>query len=356
MITENSNNSRFKVTFQGNAGAGVNWEAFTSSNSLIRVERLDVQQLSLVTILCQPNPNRLETYYTDPNGVVELPMRNFVSQNAGLVSPQMGMDIAMTELDGTSVDTFGKIIDIKEGVSFFDMLAPRRKDAPQLYWEGEHNVILPPNVILNPDRFAGAAGLGVIVESNYHTIDADAEWSVGNAGLFVPVIPDGRRSSQLRIPYAASTLRIAAGKDLDQVKEWTLSKADECTDMVVCRWTSQTGAVRQHFFPILAFLTGVDGTFSLVEAGNGYDVRKNTFTGVRCRLTGLTAYGFWYYMDMLRASDLHAIVQPTYSSFEDEIASMETAAYCETDTAETPQGSGFFNLDFTLKLRHYDTH
>ena len=136
------------------------------------------------------------------------------------------------------------------------------------------------------------------------------------------------------------------------MKEWRVERPEQCADVVLCRWTSQTGAARQHYFPIVADIYSVDKAVSLVTEGDGYLVNKDWSKGVRCRLTGLTAYGYWYYMDMLRASDLHAIIQPTYSIFSTEIASEQTAAYAE-GSMETPQGPGFFAFEFTLKLRHY---
>lgn len=350
MVTENSTNSKFKVTFQGDSGSGGHWNGFAASKSMLRVERLDAQQLSVVTILAQPNPNKLVKYFTDPDGVLELPLRNILAANLSVTPPTMELDVAMTEVNGNAVDTFGKYIDVLPGLSWNDALAPRKKEADQLYWAKEHYVILPPNVILNPDRFAGAASPGIIVESNYKAIDANTAWTAGIGGVFSALTPGGKRTSELTIPYAADTLRITVSPD---VKDWPLNKADDCTNLVVCRWTSQTGAVRQHFFPIVGFTKGTEATYSVVEAGNGYDVRKDWYDGIRCRLTGLTVYGYWYYMDILRASDLHAIVQPTFSSFTDEIASMETAAFCEAQEMETPQGNGFYNFEFTLKLRHY---
>ena len=114
--------------------------------------------------------------------------------------------------------------------------------------------------------------------------------------------------------------------------------------------------MRQHYFPVVSYINGVDEAVSLVSAGNGYKVRKDWRKGCRCRITGLTAYGFWYYMDILRASDLHAVILQTFSMFSTEIASDETAAYCEATEMEVPQGNGFYNFEFNLKLRHYDTH
>lgn len=355
MVTENSPQNKFKVSFQGNMGSGTHWAGYTASKSMLRVERLDAQKVSLVTILGQPNPNRSVSFYTDPNGVLEIPLRNMLMQNQDVNPATLGIDIAMSEIDGISVDTFGKYIDVLPGVSYNDALAPRNKDAAQLYWAGEHYVVLPPNVIINPDHFAGGAGIGIIVESNYHVIDTDAVWDETIGGLEATITPQGVRGCELPVRYAADTLGIVAGKNQDEMKDWPLIKPDECTDLVLCRWTSKTGAVRQHYFPIVAFPKGSDKQVSIMSAGDGYLVDKNIYDGIRCRLTGLTPYGFWYYADIVQSSDLHAIVQPTFSSFEEEIASAQSAAYVEANDMETPQGNGFYNFEFTIKLRHYGT-
>lgn len=356
MVTDYSSSTNFKVIFQGGAGTYPNWEGFLLSRSMLRIERLDLQQMSLVSIDYQPNPNQAVAYYTDPDGVLEIPLRDFIGANAGGNPPRLSIDVTMTELDGTPVDTFSKYIDIVPGISFNDALAPRSKDADQLAFSHDHKIVLPPNVILNPDTFAGGYSPGIIVESNYHIIDGDSIWDYSSGGIFTAISPSGVRNNQLQPAYNADVLRLTAGKNHDQVKTWKLEKTDDCTNLVVCRWTSQTGAVRQHFFPIASFLKGVDNTYSIVESGNGYDIRKDTFNAIRCRLNGLTAYGYWYYMDIIHASDLHAIVRPSFSTFSDEIASIETAAYCEANDMETPHGNGFYSLEFTIKLRHYDSH
>ena len=113
------------------------------------------------------------------------------------------------------------------------------------------------------------------------------------------------------------------------------------------------GATRQHYFPITAFIKGNDKQVSILTSGDGYKVEKDTFEGLRCRLTGLTAYGYWYYMDLLQASDVHAIVKQTFSLWSTEMASEQTAAYVEENEMETPQGNGFFDFEFTIKLKHY---
>ena len=75
MVTENSTQNKFKVSFQGDFGSGTHWLGYTGSKSMIRVQRLDSQKVSLVTILGQPNPNKTISFYTDPSGVLEIPLR-----------------------------------------------------------------------------------------------------------------------------------------------------------------------------------------------------------------------------------------------------------------------------------------
>lgn len=355
MVTDNSTNNKFAVAFQGDYASPTKWIGYTGSRSMLRVERQDQQKVTVVTILCQPNPNKNISCYTDPNGVLEIPLRNILALNQGITPPTMSLDISMTEIDGTAVDTFGKYIDVCKGLSYNDALAPTEKDSPMLASSNWHYCILPPNVIINPDNFSGVAGFGVIVESNYHDLDANTVWASVVGGLANTITPSGDRGDELVIPYAADTLRITAGKDLDKIKNWPLEKPSDCTDLVCIRWTSQTGAVRQHYFPIASWIKGSDKQVSLISAGDGYLVDKNRYYAVRCRLTGLTQYGYWYYMDLLHASDAHAIIQPTFSLFDDEMESEQSAAYIEATEMETPQGVGFYDFEFVLKLRHYGT-
>lgn len=314
---------------------------------MLRIHREDQQILSVVEIVYSPLPNKTLYYYTDPNGDLEIPLQDFIRLNEA--GGALGLAIRMQELDGTSVDNLLPDLDIFKGISYNDLWSPRGKDGIFGAASLLSYVVMPPNVIINPE---GTNDQGVIVESNYHTVATTATWASIASGVSTSITPGGDRSNQIVVPKTADTLRLTNSGD---TKEWKLEKPGLCADYVVCRWTSQTGAVRQHYFPIVSYINGVDEAVSLVSAGNGYKVSKDWYKGCRCRLTGLTAYGYWYYMDMLRASDLHAIIQPTYSIFSTEIASAETAAYCEASNMETPQGNGFYNFEFTLKLRHYDS-
>ena len=344
MVTDTSTNSKFTVTFQGDNSTGGHWLGYDASCSMLRVKREDAQQVSVVAILCQPNPNNPVRYFTDPDGVLEIPLRNMLEANKDLNPATMSIDIGMTEVNGTTVDTFGKYIDIVPGLSYYDVNAPRSKDAEQ-FLAAYGSVVMPPNIILNPDTLSGLTAPGIIVESNLAY-----DWTQYASGVGTAITPTGARANQLPVAAGADTLQVSHdGKS----KTYKLDKPDYCTDLVCIRWTSRTGAVRQHFFPIVGFIKGSDKQVSLISPGDGYLVDKNTYEGIRCRLTGLTAYSYWYYMDLVQASDVHAIVKQTFSLWSTEIASAQTAAFVEANEMETPQGNGFFAFEFTLKLRHY---
>lgn len=352
MVILPSDNSKFTATFQGDAGSGsVNAVLFGLSRSMLRIKREDQQTMSLV-VISDSSVGFNCTYYTDPDGVLEIPLKNIVNLgiNSGLSALQLRL--SMKELDGTAVDQLWPNIDIVRGISTYDLNAPRNKDCEQFFAAYSNRYVLPPNVILNPQQLSGLTAPGVIVESNFHESGGSVAWAQTVSGVDTTITPSGDRGNQLVIGNTATALKVTDGAD---TKIWKLEKADYCSNLVCVRWTSMTGAVRQHFFHIVSHIRANDKEVAIVSPGDGYDVRKNPSMGVRCRLSGLTSYGFWYYMDLAQASDVHAIILQTTAKFANEIASKQTAAYVTDAPKETPTGNGFYNFDFTLKLRHYDT-
>ena len=340
------------MVFQGDPGTGTNWNAFTLSRSMLRIERLDNYVMSVVSILYMPYPGKTINYYTDPYGVLELPLKNFVNLNAD--SGALSLAIYVYETDGTLVDSYSPYVNIFQGISYGEMLAPRKKDTPLLSYEYRHDLILPPNVMIFPNVY-GQMYAPLFIESNAHIIDGDAIWEELSSGSWIAITPSGDRSNTIASHAYADALRLTTGKDHHVVRIWNYDKPDVCTDLVCIRWTSLTGCVRQHYFHIVGFINSTDKEVSIVEAGNGYDVRKNAYKGIHCRLTGLTAYSCWYYQDLLQALDAHAIVNQTYATFATEMESMETACHVTGGMEESPNGNGFYNFDFIVKLRHYDT-
>jgi hypothetical protein len=104
--------------------------------------------------------------------------------------------------------------------------------------------------------------------------------------------------------------------------------------------------VRQNYFPIVGYINEADEEISIIEAGNGYDIRKNVVKGVVCRLEGLTPYSCWYYQDLIMASDAHAVIKQTEVVFSDEMESMETACHVSGGMGTSPGGTGFFDFEF----------
>lgn len=356
MIQFNSIHNDFKATLQADSAGSYDIDMYARSKSMLTVERLDQQIMTMFGIYYGTHEGNTPTvwYYSDPQGRLQLSLQNGV--NFLLKHTVCQITILMREVGSdTTDDRLNVNVTPLHGISYHDMNAPRLKDAPQLYWEHEHYVILPPNVIINPLRFSGVAGSGVIVESNYANIDLDAHWQTLMNGVQTIAAIGGERNAEIMVIYSADTLRLTAGKMGDEVKEWKMERVDDCTNLVCVQWTSQTGALRRHYFPVVGFIKGSDKQVSLLSDGDGYLVDKNSYNGVRCRLDGLTQYGYWYYMDLLQASDVHAVMQVTFASLVDQLASEQSAAFVEDAEAETPQGNGFHSFEFTLRLQHHGT-
>ena len=356
MIQFNSTHNKFLAIFQADSEGNNDIDMYARSKSMLTIERQDQQIMTMFGIAYWTHEGNTPTvwYYSDPQGQLQLPLRNGV--NYLLDHTVCQIRILLREVgSSTTDDTLSVNVNPLHGISYNDMNAPRSKDAPQLYWEHEHYVILPPNVMLNPLRFSGVAASGIIVESNYTNIDLDAGFNCLVNGVPTIGAIGGERNSEVTVVAAADTLQLVAGKLGDEVKEWKLERADDCTNLVCVQWTSQTGALRRHYFPVVAFIKGSDKQVSLLSDGDGYLVDKNTYNGVRCRLDGLTQYGYWYYMDLLQASDVHAVMQVSFVSITAQLASEQSAVFVEGTEAETPQGNGFHSFEFTLRLQHYGT-
>lgn len=350
MITYPSNNSIFSATLQGEATVTPYVaNVYTASRTMLRIKREDAQKMSIVGIGFTGAWGSIpaKAYYTDTEGVLEIPLHNVINEHPSIV----GMSISLYEIDMTYLDNMGVTMNVFKGISYYDMVAPRAKDA-DIFFATYGSYVMPPNVILNPNTLSGLSAAGCIVESNFHDYDANLVWSQHIGGVGTTITPTGARENQLPVAAGADTLQVSDGS---RVKRYKLDKPDYCAELVCLRWTSQTGAVRQHYFPIFGIIEGSDKSVSLVSAGDGYKVEKNTYTTLHCRLDGLTKYGYWYYMDLALASDVHAIVKQTFSTFDVEMASEQTAAFVDVDSMETPQGNGFYSFEFELKLRHYGT-
>lgn len=346
MITITSANFDFTGRISGYFSTGLHDLLYTTSKTMLRLERQDQQTLTIFAIRTQPLSGEWVTYYTDPNGVLEIPLKHVVNVNEG--NGTMQLDINMVDVgDGSTLDTFSETYSILPGIDEREACIPIKEDADA--FNLSQPSVLPPNVIINPTTVRGSSAVGTIVEAGIQNTGAGYVWTGYAGGTGTVITPTGTRNNQIVIPAAADLLDLTNGVTS---KKWRLDKPDKCTELVCIRWTSLTGAVRQHYFPIMSFNTGSDKDVSLLSPGDGYEVRRNCYNGVTCRLTGLTSYGYWYYMDLLRASDVYAVIQSTSIPW---VPVAQEAAYVEGNSASTPSGSGFFSFEFTLKMKHYDT-
>ena len=350
------NSTHHEIIVQGDLKNLTTAYLYTLSRSMLTIQR-DSATMEIISLYASGGGIEVRNqYYTDPQGRLEIPLRNIVNKyKAGSVS-LFAITLNFNELDGTLAD--GSVIIIAEpikGISYNDLLAPRKKDSAVLNHEYRHDLILPPNIIVCPN-VVGQMLAGVLIESNYQDFEASAEWAEMSNGLQTAISPSGERRNQLVVHAYADELVLNVGKPNPIIaKKWRIERTDVCTDLVAIKWTSLTGCVRQNFFPIVGYINEAGEEISIIEAGNGYDIRKNVVKGVVCRLEGLTPYSCWYYQDLLMASDAHAVVKQTEVYFSDEIESMETACHVSGGMGTSPRGVGFFDFEFTVKLRHYDT-
>lgn len=312
---------------------------------MLRLERQDSQVLTIFAIRTLPFTGDWVSYFTDTEGVLEIPVKNIINLNADNTTVTFYINMVDAS-DGSTLDTLTVTFDIYPGIDEREACIPLKEDEAPFFLVLP--TVLPPNVIINPTMMRGGSAPGTIVEAGIQNLGVGYVWKSYASGTPTTITPTGQRRNQLEVSNYADTLELSQGSTK---KTWRLEKPDSCTDLVCLRWTSLTGAVRQHYFPIVSFNTGSDKDVSILSAGDGYEVRRNIYNGVTCRITGLTAYGYWYYMDLLRASDVYAVIQPSSIPW---VPVTQEAAYVENKSASTPSGSGFFSFEFALKMKHYD--
>lgn len=356
------------MTLQADFKAASECYIYTLSRDMLRVKRESNPKLSLVQIEMVKDGGGtqdtiVKTYYTDANGALEIPLRNQVNAYHDEGVTKFMLAVIVKDLDGTPLDPYIYMdCYVREGVSLYDRRVPQSPYPLQsLPINSPFMEILPPSVMFIQHYIGvGAADellSGIIVESTYANDHGDG-WSWGNSGTYHAITPSGERGTQIIVNSFADVLRFDNGKDAKY--EWQLKPLTyaNCQDAVVIRWTSLTGAVRQHWFPVVGYVNDTDKQVSMLSAGDGYKVRKNATTALKCRLTGLTAYDCWYYQDMLQSSDVHVICRSEWLNmppFLTAIRSTLTACHVEGGMPQTPDGNGFFTFEFTVKMKHYDT-
>lgn len=350
MIPIFSTNFKFRGYLSGYPTTDPTYDGnvYAASKTMLRLERQDTQAMTAYAVRVTPEGGEYVVYYSDPSGVLELPLKNIVNANVG--GGTMTLNVVMYDFGDydTPVDTSSNDFAVFEGIDEREANIPV-KEASDVFGQLPP-VVMPPNVILNPAMLRGASAPGIIVESGIQNTGAGYTWSEYAAGVASVITPTGGRGNEIPVDNDSDILELVNGV---KKKTWQLDKADRCTDILCVRWRSLTGATRQHCFPVVAYNIGADKSVSLVSPGDGFEVLKNSSNGVTCRIDGLTAYGYWYYADLLRASQVRASLAPATLPW---VPTAQDAAFVEAKEAKvTSNGVGFYSFEFTIKLKHYDT-
>ena len=260
-------------------------------------------------------------------------------------------DITIKAYDGggSEVDTLTARCYLFEGISYNDIAAPALKDGqgiPGLVDLYHHNIVTPPDMMLND-----YSGYGIQVEATPSFIWQEVKYG----GLTASITPTGARSNQIPVTKG-STLLQQGTSGQGYHDSYKMYGDDSCANIICLRWTSQTGAVRQHQFYFDSQQRMTDESVDLLSAGDGFRKMKNVSNAMRIWLSGLTPYAMWYYQDLFQASDIHAVIIGTLSAseFEAEMSSEQSFVTIDGD-ATMPLGNGYHTFSATLKYRHYDT-
>jgi hypothetical protein len=340
MITINSSNLTFSVQIDGDQiHGGVEILQYLKSRCTMRFfpNSMTFQKVA-VTMNGTDTGGTLHTqgpiyYYTDTNGDLAIPLRDMLLwfKKQGVDAVNFEADSFADVLDTQVADIATAVLGIVEGISYNAVGSPKGKDVEDATAQ-RPDVIMPPNVIINPSWSYGSQ-----IEGNYTLIDPTANWSYN---------PTNMLHSEINVKGNIRTLTLTdSGNDV--IKTYTLADAPTCADLLMVQWTSLTGAQRIHYFPIVSFIRGNGDKIEVESLGDGYEVQKANYTAVRCRITGLTRWGYYYYMDLLQASDPLACV------IANGIVEDMQPVFIDGESAETPEGTGFFNFEFVANLKQY---
>lgn len=346
MITVYSSNLTFRVDIDGDKiDGGMYVLEYLKGRCMLQVSTSSTQltKLSIFFSGTDANNNAVTTdmvfYYTDPSGKLRISLRDILRwlKEKTVAVPRMTV-CSYPTVDSAVVDDIATAdLKLLEGISYYAVGAPHGKDVNDTT-ASRIDCIMPPNVILNP-----SCGAGVMIESNYTLLNANGAWNLTAGGTLKNLLAPKNNDRTLELSDNGTTIKV-----------YNLADVDCCQDLLAVAWTSLTGGSRMHYFPIVSYIRGNGDKVEIESPHDGYDVLKENFTAVRCRLTGLTQWGYYYYMDLLQASDPFAIIlEPNDVDFWTKITSPSSKVYIEGDSAETPSGPGFFNFEFVCNLKQY---
>lgn len=283
-------------------------------------------------------------YVSAPDGSLSVSLRKFLAY----AGPGGMVSLAIRATFSGNNDTLWVTLSVVDGVSYNDIAIPRLNDLAG--FTGAGHAVVPPNVMLTSGLFSAIIAETSLANVAIPSADRPSGVWQGLQPGYSPVTltPAGDRLNSLEISTKFTALKYTEGT---KTRSWDLVAPDNCTDIVMLRWTSQTGAVRQHIFRVAEMEGTVDAAAGIIVAGDGYRAEKNVSRGFKVRIEGLTPSSWWYYADMVLASDLHAATPEQAAMIETEFC----AAYCTDQQVVMPSGNQFVTFEANIKYRHYDS-
>ena len=359
MVTLNSTNNKFTAQMQVDyaiINSTNTYFGYKKSNSEVVIKpytgvTLGIVDYKITQSMSYPQ-DYFVTYTSNTDGSLVFSMRKFMARCT--VGDFFQLTI-QADING-AIEQISIVIYVLDGVSYTDIIAPRDNgynEFTQPQW-AFHSVV-PPNVILRRGE------IEVIAESSLANI-AQSDSLLPNATWYgymlneVALTLQGSRNNEIHLDAGYTKLIYIenAGGVNQKKKSVDLVQTDACENLVLLRWTSQTGATRQHFFHVAELDATVDETARLVSLHDGYKVAKNVSNGFKIHLDGLTPYSHWYYSDMIMASDLRAAFAPAWNNINIDF----NEVLCTEVNKATPLGTrgGFLTFEATIKHKHYDSY
>lgn len=286
----------------------------------------------------------MNTFTTGPDGVLVVSIRHIVNMAIGmlenLVLPRLIID------DGS--DSCHIAFRAYRGADYADIVMPREKGYDGFNLDaGLAGCVVPPNVIYSSDNNILRAD--IFTECNLPVLTT--AFTAAYAGVEQSIVQQGGRGNELHVKPDVEYISILDTQTTKKVVTH-ITHLEACNNAICLRWRSQTGAVRQHVFLLGDITREVDGSVGIVSFSDGYIDRKRVANSFNVRIEGLTAYGVWYYSDLVQADDVHCM---RYSTVED-LTGEETSCVVEGAPVVTPSGNGFFTFTAKIKFSHYDSY
>lgn len=350
IVSVNSLQGKFSAQVNGidSVGSPAVYFAFEKGNTFMKLTPIGPEQLVYRVVGGYSDSTTHTCEYTsDLNGDLTFSLKKWLQIAMTKPSGQQWVVIKIySHVDGVD-DRLDLYLNVLPGISYNDLLAPRNKEIDSLYQGHSHRTIVPPNVMIS----GGALGLDIIAESSYSDRSLFnpevGTWTETAGGTTVLITPSGTRNNEIYISPKADYITFSDGSGGSRI--WRMEKTDSCADIVILRWTSLTGATRQHAFPFFNISNEVEEAVGLVSTGDGFKLTKNVSNAFTIRLSGLTPYSVFYYNDMVNACDMHATIDGSGLNTDQTLAAVQGSAMV------MPQGPGLYTFEAKIKFRHYDT-